>query len=205
MNDITDYIKDKYNPLALIVYGSYANGTNNLNSDFDALVISAQDTKFHDTSFVGDVQLDVFVYPKCYFDGEFDCEDFVQIFDGIILKDTDGVGTDLKDKVLAYLESKPEKSYEEIKADVSWCIKMWERVKRGDTEGMFRFHWLLIDSLEIFCNVVHHPYSGPKKALLWMEDNHPTAFEYYRKALSEFSLDSLNDWILYLRNVSCGE
>ena len=69
LEKIIEYIKQKYNPLSIILYGSYANGTNNLNSDFDALVISYDHEQFHDTSFVNDIQLDVFVYPASYFDG----------------------------------------------------------------------------------------------------------------------------------------
>ena len=67
MHGIVAYIKEKYDPLSLIVYGSYANGTNNQNSDFDALVIWRGDKQIHDTSFVGGVQLDVFVYPATFF------------------------------------------------------------------------------------------------------------------------------------------
>ena len=52
LEDIIKYIQEKYNPLSVILYGSYANGTNNLNSDFDALVISSDNEQFHDTSFV---------------------------------------------------------------------------------------------------------------------------------------------------------
>ncbi|MBQ5643591.1 MAG: nucleotidyltransferase domain-containing protein, partial [Bacteroidaceae bacterium] len=40
LEQVIEYIKKKYNPLSIILYGSYANGTNNLNSDFDSLVIS---------------------------------------------------------------------------------------------------------------------------------------------------------------------
>ena len=83
MEQIIEYIKGKYSPLSIILYGSYANGTNNLNSDFDALVISRDHKQFHDTSFVGVVRLDVFVYPVSFFDGEYDCDDFIRIFDGI--------------------------------------------------------------------------------------------------------------------------
>lgn len=41
MEQVLKYIREKYNPLSIILYGSYADGTNNLNSDFDALVIVA--------------------------------------------------------------------------------------------------------------------------------------------------------------------
>ncbi|MBR5774458.1 MAG: nucleotidyltransferase domain-containing protein, partial [Clostridia bacterium] len=37
MEQIIEYINQKYNPISIILYGSYADGTNNLNSDFDSL------------------------------------------------------------------------------------------------------------------------------------------------------------------------
>ena len=201
MEQIIEYIKQKYSPLTIILYGSYANGTNNLNSDFDALVISQDHEQFHDTSFVNGIQLDVFVYPNSYFDGDYDCNDFVQIFDGKVIIDYDGKGKALQSFVLEHIQNRLNKTSEEIQADIDWCVKMFERVKRCDTEGMFRWHWVLIDSLEIFCEAVHHPYLGPKKSLKWMEENHPKAFSCYGKALSNFSTESLSDWISYLKNI----
>lgn len=200
MEQIMEYIKREYDPLSIILYGSYANGTNNLNSDFDALVISGDHEQYHDTSFVNGIQLDVFVYPASYFDGEYDCKDFVQIFDGKIIADREEKGKTLQARVISYLQNRPRKTKAEIQANIDWCVKMFERVKRWDAEGMFRWHWVLIDSLEIFCDVVQHPYFGPKKALKWMEENHPAAFDLYKNALTEFRLESLEDWISYLKN-----
>ena len=202
MEQIIEYIKRKYNPLSIILYGSYANGTNNLNSDFDSLVISYDHKQFHDTSFVNGIQLDVFVYPASYFDGDYDCNDFVQIFDGKIVVDSDERGKALQTKVQSYLQNRPQKSKAEIDASVDWCVKMLARVKRYDAEGMFRWHWVLNDSLEIFCDIMHHPYWGPKKSLKWMEENHPTAFDCYQTALADFSVDSLENWIAYIKNAS---
>jgi len=85
LEQILHYIRHKYDPISIILYGSYANETNDLNSDFDALVISAEHEPYHDTSFVDGVQLDVFVYPASCFAGDYDCEDFIQIFDGRIV------------------------------------------------------------------------------------------------------------------------
>ena len=82
MERMIEYIQKKYDPHTMILYGSYADGTNDLNSDFDALVIASNHEYFHDTSFVDGVQLDVFVYPSAYFEGDYSCADFVQIFDG---------------------------------------------------------------------------------------------------------------------------
>ena len=201
MKQIIEYIRHQYNPLSIILYGSYASGTNNLNSDFDALVISKDSEPYHDTSFVNSVPLDVFVYPESYFSGNYDCEKFIQIFDGIIVMDSNDIGKSLQNRVQTFLQNRPNKTDAEIQADMNWCVKMFERVKRCDAEGMFRWHWLLIDSLEIFFNIVHQPYFGPKKALKWMEANHPTAFTIYQKALAQFSMESLENWILYIKNI----
>ena len=197
MERVIKYIKDKYNPLCIILYGSYADGTNNLNSDFDALVIAADHEQFHDTSFVDGVPLDVFVYPSMYFEGEYECEDFVQIHDGRIITDSNGIGKTLQENVRAYLRKLPVKSSEEIQASVDWCVKMFERAKRGDCEGMFRWHWVLIDSLEIFFDIMHHPYFGPKKTLKWMEEKHPESFDCYIKALQNLDMECLEEWVVH--------
>ena len=202
LKQIIEYIKQRYNPLSIILYGSYANGTNNLNSDFDALVISFDHEQFHDTSFVDGIQLDLFVYPASYFEGYYDCNDFIQIFDGKIIVDHDEQGKALQAKVQSYLQNRPQKSKAEIDASVDWCVKMLARVKRCDAEGMFRWHWVLIDSLEIFCDVMRQPYWGPKKSLKWMEENHPTAFACYQTALTDLSMESLENWILYIKNAN---
>ena len=201
MDNIIAYIKEHYAPLSIIVYGSYADGSNNLNSDFDALVISQNHKKHHDTSFFDGISLDVFVYPAQFFTGDFDCSEFIQVFDGKIVLDTDGQGADLIHHIQAYMESLPTKSDAEIRAEIDWCSKMLMRTKRQDTEGMFRWHWVLVDSLEIFCDAVKHPYQGPKKTLRWMEKNHPAAFGFYQKALFDFSEDTLKDWISCLEQL----
>lgn len=48
---IIDYLKKTYQPDAVIVYGSFADGSANLNSDFDALIIAGEE-KTHDSSIV---------------------------------------------------------------------------------------------------------------------------------------------------------
>ena len=201
MNEIIEYIKRNYAPLALIVYGSYADGSNNRNSDFDAIVISEDHREFHDVSFVNGIQLDVFVYPASYFDGQFDCGNFIQLYDSEIILDTEGLGADLKKRVLSYIDDRPRKSDEEIQNQISWCRKMLLRTKRKDAEGMFRWHWVLIDSLEFFCDKVGHIYRGPKKTLHWMETAYPEGFMYYKNALFKFDSDSLEKWVLYLEQL----
>ena len=124
LEQIIEYIKQNYNPISIIIYGSYADGTNNLNSDFDSLVISYDHEQFHDISFVNGIQLDVFVYPVSYFDGEFDCDDFVQIFDGKIIVDINERGKALQMKVISHIQNRPQKSKAEIDAiSLFWSEK----------------------------------------------------------------------------------
>lgn len=202
MNSIIEYINRTYSPTSLIVYGSYADGTNNENSDFDALVISGSHENFHDTSFVDGIRLDVFVYPETYIDSAPDPDEFLQIFDGKVIVDSGDRAAQLKNRVCEYIDSLPTKTPDEIKNLVEWCGKMRRRASRRDAEGLFRWHWLLTDSLEIFCDIKKQRYFGPKKTLKWMQQTNPEAYEYYMKALSEFNLDALDDWIMYLVKIS---
>ena len=124
LEQIIEYIKRNYNPISIILYGSYADGTNNLNSDFDSLVISYDHEQFHDTSFVNGIQLDFFVYPVSYFEGEFDCDDFLQIFDGKIIVDSNERGKALQMKVISHMQNRPKKSKAEIDAiSLFWTEK----------------------------------------------------------------------------------
>lgn len=195
MNRIIEYLKKEYAPLSVIVYGSYADGSQNENSDFDALVISEKHRKFHDVSFVEGIQLDVFVYPQEYFQNETNYEEFVQIFDGKIVLDKDGCGVALQNQVLEYLKAQPGKTAEDLKNDVAWCKKMALRTERNDAEGMFRWHWLLTDSLEIFCDLVGYPYRGPKKSLRWMEKQYPEEFQCYISAMERLDTQVLREWV----------
>lgn len=198
---IMAYLTGKYDPSSIILYGSYADGTNNLNSDFDALVISNSHEKCHDTSFVSGVMLDVFVYPKAYFHNKIDGSEFDQIADGKIVYDPAGEGAKLMEAVRAYVRDRQSKGAASVVDDIRWCQKMLERTLRDDAEGMYRWHWLLVDSLEIYCNAVGQPYKGPKKALIWMQEQQPRAYELYYAALSRLTQENLAAWVAYLSDL----
>ena len=203
--EITDkilaYLKETYQPYAIIVYGSFADGSANINSDFDALVITDKG-KMHDSSVINGVVLDVFIYPPDTFRTEYDPEEFVQVWDGNILLDTDGVAACLKKRVLDYIAHIPRKTTAEIEQEVSWCEKMLSRTMRDDAEGYYRWHWVLFDSLEIYFDVKGLYYYGPKKALRFLEQTDPESFRIYTKALREFKRECLAAWISHLSSIS---
>lgn len=200
MQQIIDYIISQYQPLSIIVYGSYADGTNNENSDFDALVVTRSHEYHHDISCVCGVQLDVFVYPEHFFQGNFDPCEVLQIADGTVIFDTDCRGKHLQEQIARYAAALPRKTHDEIRNEIMWCRKMLKRALRSDTEGLYRWHWLLTDSLEIFCNCAKRRYTGPKKTLKWMENDYPEAFSLYTHALAAFTQESLERWVEYLES-----
>lgn len=199
MQDILSYLAAEYDPIAIIVYGSFSDGSNNLFSDFDALLITADGEARHDGRFVDCTQLDVFIHPLSDFQGEYDPADYAQLYGGQILLDRDGVAASLLARVAAYLESRAAKTSEELRLDVEWCEKMLRRAERTDAEGSFRRHWLLVDSLEIYTELHGWPYLGPKKALRQLEKKDKTAFTLYESALRESDYSSLAAWVEQIR------
>lgn len=195
MEEILSYLKQTYDPLAIILYGSYADGSNNEHSDLDALVIAKDHPTHHDVSIQEGIQLDVFVYPRAFFESSFDCMEVLPIMDGRVVMDTEGLGLAAQNRVRQYFAELPAKSPEEVKADIQWCRKMLLRAQRGDMEGMFRWHWLLTESLEIFCDAVGRPFLGPKKSLRWMEREYSEAYRCYEEALSTLEMEALERWI----------
>ena len=200
MEEILAYINETYRPLAVIAYGSYADGTYGIHSDFDALAVTEAGPAGHDTGFVNGVQLDLFVYPKEHFGEEPDWEEILPILHGRVLYDPEGLGARLMEGIRAYAADLPPKNPEQVREEIAWCEKMLLRARRGDPEGMFRLHWLLVDSLEIFCDSVGQPFWGPKKSLKWMETAYPQTFARYTRALQDPS--ALEDWVLCLKKVT---
>lgn len=201
MEQILSYLVETYAPKAILVYGSYADGSDNEHSDFDALVISGCQGRSHDMSMVNGVTLDVFVYPEADLKAVIDMESLVQIYHSKVVLDTEGVGEALRKQVMDYVDHLPVKEETEVFAEIEWCRKMVLRTRRKDAEGMFRWHWVLTDSLEIFCDAVGKRYWGPKKTLKWMESAYPEAFLSYQKALCSLDDKYLENWISCLEEV----
>lgn len=198
--EIFDYLVQRYRPEAVVVYGSFADGSAGQNSDFDALVI-APGAQRHDASTVSGTVLDVFVYPPETFTDAYDPEDFVQVFDGKILLDEHGTAARLKSRVLDYLESLPRKSADERQQEADWCRKMLLRAQRGDAEGLYRWHWLLSESLELYCDGRGWRCFGPKKTLRRLALEDAAGFALCERALREFSPDALSAWIGHVEGV----
>ncbi len=191
------YLTEKYSPEAIITYGSFAEGTANAYSDFDALVIAPGERR-HDASVVAGTVLDVFLYPPETFQSSYDPEAFIQIYDGKIIMDSRGTARELKECVRNYVAQRPRKTEAELQQERDWCSKMRLRTTRGDAEGNYRWHWLLTESLEIYFDLMGKYYFGPKKSLKVMEQTDPDGFRLYAAALREYAPEALNAWVDHL-------
>lgn len=194
---VINYLNWKYKPISIIVYGSYADKTNDACSDFDALVVSSDCQNYkHDASLVDGVRLDVHIYNKNHLQNNIN--EFIHVANGIVVYDTDQLGEKLLNQIKLIKKNISLKSKDEILSDVEWCKKMCVRVRRMDAEGLFRLHWVLVDSLEIFCSASKKIYEGPKRSLAFMRESHPEGYTRYLKALKNNDFDSLDDWVRYL-------
>lgn len=189
------YLTEKYHPLAAVLYGSHADGTANAESDYDVLLIT-ESTECHDTDIVNGVQLDAWMYPRSWAESLTDGEAVIQLHDGVVLLDTDGLAAGLIALAREHAAEKAHLSDEEKRDLQAWCEKMARRARRGDAEGLYRWHWLLTDSLSIYCDVRDAFYFGPKKTLLRMEQHDPEGFSLYSAALQDMA--ALDAWLTHL-------
>lgn len=201
MDEIIAYLKEKYHPVGILLYGSFASGTNGPGSDFDALVLWESEESVHDHGFVGSTQLDVFVQPRSTLEGQYDIREYLRVWDGKILLDELGLLKAMQDKANAFIQSYPGKPRSENEQNLAWCEKMLRRAARGDTEGFYRLHWLLTDSLEVYFDLKGQYYLGPKKGIRKMLRDDPAAAAVYDRALRQPTPENLAAWVALLKDL----
>lgn len=196
---IVKYLIETYNPYS-IIYGSFSNETNNENSDFDALIIT-DNINMHDTNIIDGTVLDVFIYPVELFEGNYDPQDFIQVYNGRIILDNKQIGQKLIDDVRYYVDNMPRKTASEIEDELKWCEKMLNRIGNEVAEGYYRRHLLIVESLEIYCDINGLYYFGSKNILNTMKFEDKQSYEIYLCVLRELDRSYLTEWIMHLRKL----
>ena len=195
MERLVAHLTEKYRPLAMVVYGSYATGDQRAESDFDALLIT-EGTEAHDTEMIGGVRLDAWVYPRAWAEELADGDAVIQLHGGRVLLDTDGLAARLIALARAHAAAYQPPSQEEKRQLLAWYEKMAQRARRGDAEGLYRWHWLMQDSLQVYCDVRDRFCFGPGKTLRAMRLEDPDALRFYEAAMR--SPEALEAWIARL-------
>ncbi len=203
MERIVALLRARYQPEAVLVCGSWAEGTQERESDFDAVVVTRHPAPIHDGSLAGDVRLDVsFLSPEVLADPEWDAEDWPQLYHAVPAWDPRGTGAAMIARVRERIDALPGKTPAEKARAAAWCRKMLGRAQRGDPEGNWRRHWLLTESLTVWAELTDRPWFVGKKALARMAAEDPASFAPYAAALEDGSGEALAVWVRRLEELA---
>lgn len=181
IDNAKDYLKKKYDCHSVILYGSFANGTYSDESDIDIICFCDNTEPQNDTAKINGRQLDAWIYHTKMME---EYEKLLHINGGKILLDEKQLCYKLLENINKFIKEGAKKlTPEQIEFQKNWLKKMINRARRGDTEGGFRYHWLLVDSLEIYFSIKGLWYLGPKKSLIWLKENDKYAYKFFRDAL----------------------
>jgi len=203
MQQIIDYLKETYAPLAIVTYGSFACGTNDEYSDFDCLVLVKEKTKRHDDSVINGIPLDCFLFTPEEA-AEEDPDTFLTVYDGNILLDTDNLALNLKNRVRQYVAEHSKIDEEEKQFIASWIAKTMRRAEKQDDEGSYRALAFLWESLTDYYLLRDMYYFGSKKAVAYLKAEDPTGYSLYHAAITERTNEAIARWAEYVANVCQG-
>ena len=182
LDELRNYLVNKYSCHLIILYGSYATGDYTVESDIDVVCFSDDVGAQNDTTVLSGRQLDAWIYSS---DTTNNIEPYLHITDGKVIFDQRGLGGDFLSRIDKHYEKGPEQLDEDQKQFLKrWLQKMLKRSTKGDPEGDYRFHWMLSDSLEIYFKIKGLWYMGPKKSLKWLNQN-----DTYTNTLFKYALD----------------
>ena len=196
MDRFVQYLREKYRPRALLVYGSYVRGDQDGFSDFDCMVIVDSKEKNHDDSVVDGVQLDCYIFTADEVSGE-NMDPYITAYDSRIVFD-DGIGCALMERVRRHVETHAQTSAEEKAFLRAWIEKTLRRTEKGDDEGHFRAAALLAESLEDYCLLRDRFYCGSKKTIAFLREYDPEGHALFQRAITHSGADSLRRWAEYI-------
>lgn len=196
---ILKYIKDKYNPISIFVYGSFNKGTNNQNSDFDSLIIVEEKSASYDNTMISNTYLDLFIYTLKEIEQLENLQNFVHLYNASLVLDNQNIGKSFLEKIKEYVDLNSLKSLEEKQHLSIWIDKMLERMKVKDIEGVYRYHWLIMDSLELYCIFQDKFYFGSKDTIEYLEKYDEVGYKLFCNSLKNFNITNLEKWCLYIK------
>lgn len=193
MQKIIDYLKERYNPLAIVTYGSFSCGMNDAYSDFDCMIIVDQKDSSHDDAVIDGVQLDCFVFTKEDVLGG-DSDTFLTVYDGNIVLDTDEIAANLKNRVRNYVAEHTVIPDDEKEFIISWIQKTMHRVEKNDDEGNYRALAFLWESITDYFLLRDLFYFGSKKAVAYLKENDAEGYRLYHHAITDRTNAAIREW-----------
>ena len=192
MDVIIQYLREKYHPRALIVYGSYVRGDQDEFSDFDCMIIVDGKDKKHDDSVIDGIQLDCFIFTADEISAD-DVEPFLTVYDGRIIFD-DGIGAALKERVRQYVAEHTCTEESEKEFIASWIQKTIRRMQKNDDEGNYRAIAFLFESLTDYCFLRNIFYFGSKKTIALLKETDPHGYDLFHAAITRKTNACIKAW-----------
>lgn len=195
---IIRYLKEKYHPVSILVLGSYADGTFDETSDFDAIVIVDIKHDSKDISEVKGIPLDVDIYTvdEVMFGHP---KQFIKAHDAEIVLDTE-IGRLMKERVIRYFEEIRVTSETDKKGMKDWLRKMTIRIEKGDDDANYRMAMLMWESLAIYFLLRDLNFYGSKKSIRYLKDEDEAGYAVFHEAVTKKDVESLKNWVEYVKN-----
>ena len=177
-------LRAKFDPHAILLYGSRARGDATAQSDWDVSCI-AVDAEPHHYGWVEDgAFLDVFVYPAF----EPPKPEDLRMLGSRILLDEHGLALPFLQELAALDARGPDPlPAHQVAMEKTWIDKTLQRARRGledpsDLEAHYRRHWLLRDLLEYAFTLRNQWFSGAKAAFALMQQSDPALYALFAAA-----------------------
>jgi hypothetical protein len=182
------YLRERHACHTVLLYGSVSRGEDGPESDVDVMGFREGGPSENDTSDFEGRRLDVWIKPVAELTaavegGAEPREAFLHVAGGIPLADPQGLLAKLLEAVGREAEAPVPMDPKQREFLSGWCRKMVKRAEKGDSEGDFRLHWLLNDSLGIAFRYLERRYPGPKAALRELARLHPDLHARFVSAL----------------------
>ena len=196
MEQILEYLRNTYNPISILVYGSFADRTNDETSDFDCMLIVPEKQKNHDDAVINSVQLDCFIFTEDEVQGK-GIDTFLTAYDSVIVMDN-GTGAALKRRVHDYVEKNRNTTKEEKDFLTSWIQKTVLRITKNDDDGNMRAVSFLAESLMDYYIIRDMFYFGSKKAIAFLRETDAEGYALFHNAVTMRSNDAIIKWAEYI-------
>ncbi|MDB4963568.1 MAG: hypothetical protein JWP01_3567 [Myxococcales bacterium] len=168
----------------VILYGSRARGTETPESDIDVATFADVAETTRDARLWNGLYLDGFVYPTAIATATPDAE-MLKLCGGRVLLDQRQLAGPLFERLATLERQGPPVLVEtEQRMRRVWARKMLARIRRGDIEAHYRYHWLLYQLLEDHYALRGEWYRGPKEAFAALAVDAPTVFAAFERALA---------------------